>query len=505
MTRYKYLGNFSNNQFSEAKNASSTFISRSPADLDDELAEIAYDDSGIEDIISSAIIAQRKWAKESVATRVDHILRFKDVLGKNADSFAEIISRETGKPLWESRIEIQSAINKIDITIERGLKLVEAQTVENALPGINGRFLFRPKGLLLVIGPFNFPLHLPNGHMIPALLTGNAVIFKPSEITPLVAQFYAQCILEAKIPDGIFNLIQGDSSVGKKLVSNKRIDGILFTGSYDNGLRIKEATLQDHWKILALEMGGKNAAIVWDDADLPKALYECLLGAFSTTGQRCSCTSRVILHRKIADRFLEKFIVCAKKLTIGHWRDAVFMGPLINPKSYDAYINFQTISKNEGNQILLLGEQIESRVRGYYVSPSIHLVHRNSKLSQYQSCEIFGPNVAVYVVDSLEEALTINESTEFGLVTSFFSKSRQMFDYVADHIQSGQINWNRSTVGASSKLPFGGVRKSGNDRPSALFAVFYTTYVSSILEDTAGLSKEHRLMGVDIDFYNDKI
>lgn len=505
MARYKYQGNFSNNQFLGTANSSTSFVSRSPADLSDVLAEISYDDTTIEDIVGSAVTAQKKWAKESITSRVEHVLRFKDVLKKHIESFAEIISRETGKPLWESKMEVQSSINKIDITIEAGLKLIEEQTVENALPGINGRLLFRPKGLLLVIGPFNFPLHLPNGHIIPALLTGNAVIFKPSEITPLVAQFYAQCILEAKIPAGIFNLIQGDSNVGKKLVSNKKIDGILFTGSYENGLRIKEATLKDYWKILALEMGGKNAAIVWDDADLPKALYECILGAFSTTGQRCSCTSRIILNRKIADKFLERFVSYTKKLTIGHWNDAVFMGPLINPKSYDAYVNFQTLSKNEGNQILLLGEKLESRVCGYYVSPSIHLVHKSSKLSEYQSCEIFGPNVAVYIVDSLEEALEISESTEFGLVTSFFSKSKQLFDYVIDHVQSGQINWNRSTVGASSKLPFGGVKKSGNDRPSALFAVYYTTYATSILEDTGSLSKEHNLKNVDIDFYNDKI
>ena len=432
MTHFNYLGNFSNNQFIAPKNSHSCFITVSPADLSDQLAEVRYDNSTIDEIVESAVVAQKKWALESLATRVNYILKLKEVLKTKSKELSEIISRETGKPSFESLAEVQSAINKIDITIEEGLKYVSEQTIENALPGVKGRLLFKPKGVLAVIGPFNFPLHLPNGHIIPALLTGNSVVFKPSELTPLVAQFYAQCFMEAKLPNGVFNLIQGDASAGKQLVSHKLIDGVLFTGSYDNGLKIKQATIQDYWKILALEMGGKNASIVWDDCDIEKTLYETLIGSFSTTGQRCSCTSRIILHRKIADKFLDKFVSYTKKLTIGHWSEPVFMGPLINPKSYDAY---QEISKNEGNDILLLGKQIEINYRGYYVSPSIHLVSKYSKLSEYQSCEIFGPNVAVYIVDSLDEAININESTDFGLTTSFFSKNRENFEFILQNVK----------------------------------------------------------------------
>ena len=499
MARYKYLGNFVDNQFQGSAKSSKEVIARSPADLDDVLAEISFNSESVDGVVESSAVAQKKWSAESSSTRINHIVKLRDILGRNSKILSEIISRETGKPIWESSSEVQAAINKIDITISHGLKLVEEARIENAIPGVGGRLKFKPKGVLIVIGPFNFPLHLPHGHIVPALLTGNTVIFKPSELTPLTAQFYAQCILEAGIPAGVFSLVQGDGETGKKLVSHPKIDGVLFTGSYENGLRIKNATIADYWKILALEMGGKNAAIVWEDADLPKALYECLVGAYSTAGQRCSCTSRLILHRKIAPSFLEKFKIYAERLTIGHWSRDVFMGPLINPKSFDAYLEFQKVSELEGNQILLRGQPVDGGSRGYFVSPSIHVVSKSTRLSEYQSCEIFGPNVAVYLVDSLEEALELNNSLDFGLTTSFFSKNRDLFEIVVDQANTGQINWNRSTVGASSKLPFGGTKKSGNDRPSALFAVYYTTVPTSILEDNTPLSTSKLLPGINLD------
>jgi succinylglutamic semialdehyde dehydrogenase len=346
------------------------------------------------------------------------------------------------------------------------------------------------------LGPFNFPGHLANGHIVPALATGNTVVFKPSELTPAVGQVMAQLFQEAQFPPGVFNLVQGPAETGKRLVSDENVDGILFTGSYETGQKIKSATFEHHWKLLALEMGGKNASIVWDDADLDKAIYESIIGAFVTAGQRCSGTSRLILHPKIAEKFTQKFYDTAKKLTIGYWKDTVFMGPLINQDAVEKYLRFQEIAQREGAERLMRGKVLDTGRSGYYVTPSICLVDKYRPDSVYQKSEIFGPNVAIYQTDDFEEALKINESTGFGLVTSIFSKKRELYEEATLRARTGLVNWNRTTNGASSKLPFGGIGKSGNDRPTAHFAVYYCTVPVASLEDTGAFDPKSVLPGV---------
>jgi succinylglutamic semialdehyde dehydrogenase len=231
-------------------------------------------------------------------------------------------------------------------------------------------------------------------------------------------------------------------------------------------------------------MGGKNATIVWDDADLNKAVYESVIGSFWTAGQRCSCTSRIILHKSIAEKFTEKFYETAKRLSIGYWRENPFMGPLINADAVEKYLRFQEIAQREGAERLMRGKALDiDGHQGYYVTPSIFLVKGFNPTSVYQKSEIFGPNVAVYQVDDFDEALTINDSTGFGLVTSVFTKRRELYEETLLRARVGIVNWNRTTNGASSRLPFGGVGKSGNDRPTAHYAVQYCTIPVASLED----------------------
>ena len=335
-----------------------------------------------------------------------------------------------------------------------------------------------------MLGPFNFPGHLANGHIVPALATGNTVVFKPSELTPAVGQVMAEIFHECQFPPGVFNLVQGPAETGKRLVSDEHVDGILFTGSYETGQKIKSATFEHHWKLLALEMGGKNASIVWDDADLDKAIYESVIGSFVTAGQRCSCTSRIILHPKIADQFVEKFYDTAKRLSIGYWKDNPFMGPLINADAVEKYLRFQEIAQREGAERLMRGKVLDVGRSGTYVTPSICLVKEFKPESVYQKAEIFGPNVAIYQTDDFNEALRINDSTGFGLVTSVFTKTRELYEETTLRGRTGLVNWNRTTNGASSKLPVGGIGKSGNDRPTAHHAVYYCTIPVASLEDT---------------------
>ncbi|MDZ4081732.1 MAG: aldehyde dehydrogenase family protein, partial [Bdellovibrionales bacterium] len=296
-----------------------------------------------------------------------------------------------------------------------------------------------------------------------------------------------------------FNLVHGEGETGKRLVADENVDGVLFTGSYETGLKIKQKTVEQYWKLLALEMGGKNATIIWDDADLNKAIYETTIGAFMSTGQRCSCTSRIIVHESIADKFIDKFYETAKKLTIGHWSENPFMGPLINAAAVEKYVRFQEIASREGAERLMRGKALDVSHKGYYVTPSICVVDRYREESVYQKSEIFGPNVAIYRTQDFDEALKINASTGFGLVTSIFTKNRALYEETLFRGRSGIVNWNRTTNGASSKLPFGGMGKSGNDRPAADFAVSYCTVPVASHEDSTPFDPKAAPPGLSFD------
>jgi succinylglutamic semialdehyde dehydrogenase len=496
----KFLGDFIDGRFHLADGGDEEWQVASPADLKDTILRPLAKYENVDVAVAAARRAYLPWAHMGVEKRKGYLLRLKEIFLARAPELAEIIARETGKPLWESKTEAAALAGKIDITLNSSLKLVAEEEIQNALPGINGYARHKPRGVMAVIGPFNFPAHLPNGHIIPALITGNTVIFKPSDKTPAAGQWMAQCYEQAEFPPGVFNVVQGRAEVGKRLVNHESVDGVLFTGSYEVGLKIKQDTLTHFWKMLALEMGGKNATVVWKDADLKKAVYESLIGSFMSAGQRCSCTSRLILHRDIRDAFVEQFYAGAKRLKIGHWRDPVFMGPLISADSVEKYIRFQEIAKREDAESLMRGKALNLDHEGYYVTPSINLVKEFDPKSVYQKSEIFGPNVAVFTVDTIEEALAINNSSGFGLVMSLFTKDRALYEKALIEAQVGILNLNRTTNGASSRLPFGGMNKSGNDRPSAQYAVQYCTVPVSSLEDSTPFTGAAMPPGLDFEY-----
>lgn len=479
----KSLGDYIDGSFCDSELPSGYINDVSPADLGDQIMKVPYWYSHIEEACRTAKAVYPTWARLTVAQRSEYLLKLKELFIANEERMAECISRDVGKPLWESMTEAKALSQKIEVTLQHSMKLVAEERIANALPGVEGVVRYKARGVMAVIGPFNFPAHLPNGHIIPALAMGNTVVFKPSEQAPAVGQLYAEIVHKAGFPKGVFNLIQGDAESGRKLVASENVDGILFTGSYDVGLRIKQETMTHYWKILALEMGGKNATVVWSDADMEKALYETLVGAFLTSGQRCSCTSRIILHDKIANEFTDRFYQAAKQISIGHWKENVFMGPLINSVAVEKYLRFQEIAKREDCESLMRGKALDLKYKGYYVTPSINLVNAFNPNSVYQKSEIFGPNVAIYKTHDFDETLNIVNSTGYGLVMALFSKDKALYDEAAFRANVGLLNWNRTTNGASSRLPFGGTGKSGNDRPSAHFAVQYCSVPMANLED----------------------
>lgn len=495
-----FLGDFIRGKWELTERPDEEWAVSSPANLKDVIIRPVARFDHVDKGVQAARDAYLPWAHLGLEKRKEHILRLKEIFLARAGEVAEIIARETGKPLWETKTEAAALASKIDITINYSLRQVAEEEVKDALPGVSGFVRHKPRGVMTVIGPFNFPAHLPNGHIIPALITGNTVVFKPSDKTPGVGQWMADCYRQAELPAGVFNLVQGKGEVGKRLCVHEAVDGVLFTGSYDVGLKIKQDTITHSHKILALEMGGKNASVIWEDADLTKAVYESLVGSFMSTGQRCSCTSRIIVHKKIKDQFVDQFYSNAKKLKIGHWREPVFVGPLISADSVERYIRFQEIAKREGAESVMRGKALSLDHDGYYVTPSINLVKEFDRKSVYQKSEIFGPNVAIFTVDDFDEALAINNSSGFGLVMSLFTKNRALYEKALIEAQVGVLNLNRTTNGASSRLPFGGMNRSGNDRPSGNMAVTYCTVPVASLEDNTPFSGSGMPPGLNFEF-----
>lgn len=497
LQRIPFKGDFIDGRFIRTELPDGEWRINSPADLNDEVAVLEFKNDHVEMACEAARKAFISWSEKSLDERKSYLQRLKEIYINRKEELAQTISRETGKPYWEALTEAQAMIGKIDITLNHSMLLVAEQTREIGA-GVQGVTRFKPRGAMAVVGPFNFPGHLANGHIVPALATGNTVVFKPSDKTPMTGQLMAECFADAGFPDGVFNLVQGLGNTGRKLVLSENIEGILFTGSYEVGLKIKQETMHHFWKILALEMGGKNATVIWKDADIEKAVYETLQGAYLTSGQRCSCTSRIILHKDIHDEFTERFYQAAKKIKIGHWSEDVFMGPLISADSMEKYIRFQEIGGREGAESMMRGKALETDRKGYYVTPSINIVKEFNPKSVYQKSEIFGPNAAIYKVgDDFDEALKIINSSSYGLAMSVFSQNKNLYERAALRARVGLVNWNRTTNGASSLMPFGGMGKSGNDRPSAHFAVYYCTVPVASLEDSNGLDKTKLLPGLD--------
>ena len=409
--------------------------------------------------------AQRKWTRQSFAERAKKLKNLKPIIKKNIKNWGELISRETGKALWESEGEVKALLSKIDFTLKEGLKRIENRYI----PEVHGRIRFKSRGLCLIIGPFNFPLHLPFGQILPALLAGNAVIFKASEKTPASAQALSQAFDQIGLDPGLYQLVQGGADISQKLCRHPLISAVFFTGSFKTGQKIKQALVKDYNKLLALEMGGYNSSLIWEDADLNLAVQECLKSCFWTSGQRCSSCSQIILHKKIAPAFIKQFVREAQKITAAHWSQNPWMGSLIDKSALQTFFKFQKQIQKEGGQLLLEGKQLY-KDSGYYVSPGIYKMTFN-KNSVIGTQETFTPQVILYETSQLKSAVEMINHSGFGLSLSVFSNNRKVKEELFQLSKTGLIYYNSASVGASSYLPFGGLGKSGNDRPAGAFAI----------------------------------
>ena len=452
----------------------------------------------VDEAVASARNALSDWARWPAARRHAVLRRFQAICAERKQSMADLICDETGKAMWDSMAEAGILSGKVDITLDPSPHGGLGRVTDFDLPlseTRSGRCSFRPHGVLAVIGPYNFPAHLPNGHIVPALAMGNTIVFKPSEKTPAVGQALVEMFQEALdaegAPPGVINLVQGGAETAVKLTTHPDIDGILFTGSWPVGRKILENNLDRPGRIVALEMGGNNPAVVMPDADLRQAAIEVVRAAFVTTGQRCTCTRRLIVHSDIAEAFTRAVCKAASNLVVGHPRSEhpVFMGPMISEQARDAVLAFQERLIGDGAEPLLAattGLIDPEDGDGYYITPGVLAVDSFVATDAADAgcdIEVFGPLLRIARVGSLDEAIQQANATRYGLAASIFTADREAQHRFIAEARAGCINVNTGTAGASSKLPFGGLGWSGNHRPAGSFSLDYTAMpVASMIE-----------------------
>jgi len=437
--------------------------------------------------VEAAAGAFDSWTKTPLDEKLCIFEKFRELLQRDKESFARIISDESGKPYWECLTEVGAMMAKLAISIQANEERCHDSVKE--LPGNTQSVTrFRPIGPMAVFGPFNLPVHLPNGHIIPALISGNTLIFKPSEQTPLCAEKMVRLWQEAGIPNGVLNLVQGSKITGMALTSHEHIKGVLFTGSYNTGAAIHKALAGKPEIMLALELGGNNPLVVWDVEDLKAAAYITVQSAFITSGQRCVCARRLIIpNGPDGDKFIEELVQLSVNIGIGLPRDEEepFMGPLISSQAASICLKSQSELVHAGAKVIL--EMRQNERCDALVSPGIIDV---TKVTNRPDEEIFGPLLQVIRVDSYEEALTEADRTEFGLSAGLISDSRQLYEEFLLSSKAGIINWNRQITGAVSSAPFGGSGKSGNFRPGAYLAADYCAYPVASIESSSPIIPE---------------
>ena len=449
--------------------AGEALVRRDPAHDELAFSGACADDDDVDRAIRAARAAAPAWAGLSLAERVERLEAFRGLLedAREREALAETLSLETGKPLWEARGEVRAMAAKVPITVAAHRRRRAAETID--LDGARGATRYKPHGVLAVFGPFNLPGHLPNGHIVPALLAGNTVVWKPSEKTPAVGAHIAGLWERAGLPAGALNLLQGAGATGRALVEHPGHDGVLFTGSLPTGLAIRRALAERPEKIVALEMGGNNPIVAWDTNETAAAAHLILTSAFATTGQRCTCARRLVLPEgRTGDALLERVVTGAKAIRIGAPRadPAPFMGPLIDAEAAERVVAAERRLVEAGAARLLA---LERRAAGSaFVSPGIVDV---TGVAERPDREVFGPLLQVIRVPDLDAAVAEANDTAFGLAAALLSDRRELFDRFFAHTRAGLIHFNRPTTGASSRLPFGGLGLSGNHRPAGAFAV----------------------------------
>ncbi|TCD04956.1 succinylglutamate-semialdehyde dehydrogenase [Erythrobacteraceae bacterium CFH 75059] len=422
--------------------------------------------------VASARSGYARWVREPLGRRIELVRQFANAVRRHESEFAELIARETGKPLWEALTEVQSVAAKVEISITAYARRTGQTRLDSAM---NGTALVRhkPHGVMAVLGPYNFPAHLPNGHIVPALIAGNSVVLKPSEKTPAVAEFLVRCYHEAGIGADVVQIVHGGPEQGKALVTHAGVDGVLFTGSARAGVAINRALASDPGKIVALEMGGNNPIVVLPTPLVEDAATLVVQSAFTTAGQRCTAARRLI----VPDAFFDTLVPVVKELTdrliVGEplADPQPFMGPVIDNDTADQLSESFLTLISRGGRPLRHMRRIDPDLP--FLEPGILDA---TGIAERPDIELFGPLLQVIRVADFDAAIAEANATRYGLSASLVGGAPEDFERFWTEIRAGVVNWNRPTSGASSAAPFGGIGLSGNHRPAAFYAADYCAY-----------------------------
>ena len=454
-----------------------TFQSVNPANNDVIWQANTATAEQVDGAVAAAREAFYSWADKTFAERLAIVKTFAETLKEHSEELAIAIAQETGKPLWETRTEEGAMVGKIAISEKAFLE--RTGDVENPMPQGRAMIRHKPHGVVAVFGPYNFPGHLPNGHIVPALLAGNTVVFKPSELTPAVAELTLKLWQKAGLPAGVINLVQGEVETGKALASHKGIDGLFFTGSSRTGHILHEQFAGQPGKILALEMGGNNPLIVTDVADTKAAIHDIIQSAFISTGQRCTCARKLFLPvGEQGDAILAGLIKATKAIKVGDYdaEEQPFIGSMISSAAAAGMVTAQQQLVELGAEVLV---ELTHKENTGFVTPGIL---ECTNVADFPDEEHFGPLLKVFRFTDFDAAIDKANDTSFGLSAGLLSDSAADYDHFLRRIRAGIVNWNRPITGASSAAPFGGIGASGNHRASAYYAADYCAYPVASVE-----------------------
>lgn len=469
-----------------------TFSSYDPAKGAEVFSAAAATPEDVANAVTAAREAFRGWALTPLAERIAAMERYRDIIKRDAEKLARLIARSTGKPLWEAKTEAAAVAGKVDISSRAyDERTGEKETASGATRGV---LRHKPHGVLAVLGPFNFPAHLPNGHIVPALIAGDTVVFKPSELAPEPGAFIVKAMEEAGVPAGVVNLVQGGRETGEALSLNDDIDGLLFTGGARTGQALTRIFAEKPGKILALELGGNNPLIWWDTQDVEAAAFAVVQSAFLTAGQRCTCARRLILPAgEAGERAIRALVEATDRLIMdGPFADPQpFHGPVISAHAAAMLAGaFEARSALGGNVIRPLTVSEEGSA---FVSPGIVDM---TDAGEAPDDENFGPMLQIYRAADFDAAIERANATRFGLAAGLLCDDRAKWDQFLALSRAGIVNWNRQTTGASSAAPFGGIGHSGNHRPSAYYAADYCAYPVASMEGEALLPMPEDQVGI---------
>jgi len=438
-----------------------------PGDKADLLGRFPFSEASVDDAVNSAIRGAKVWCQGTLSQRNAALRKYQENLGRSRDYFAAMTTRETGKPLWESRQEVLASMRVVDLLLEDGLQLLEPRVLDEK----EARSDYRPRGVVGILTPHNMPLLIPTLYVASALLSGNAVVYKPSKFTPGVGQGVAELIDRCRIPRGAFNLVQGSGSgIGQRLATHPGIDALLFSGSFATAMAIRRATFERPELPTVYHCGGKGCAIVLEDCDLERTVYEIMVGAFLTAGQRHNSTGRAFVVREVFDALADELVRRTSNLRVGYGFDEdVFLGPVISE-------NFRTRYRRYGRTLLARGHtplleaanrEVEGR-RGFYVEPSIYWTNWQNGHG-FLNEEPPGPSLLLYRVEDWEEAVSLHNQLVYRLSTSVFTKpDNPNLQEMAQRLRTGSLNINRATIGASLRLPSVGLGRSSNGIPGGI-------------------------------------